>query len=297
MPRPKAVASSLSELIDSPVASSDADVPVDDSNQENTTPPKRGRGRAKAASARKTKPVSKRLSGGKAKTTAKRVAKRAPLKDKTNSKQANEAGEGGNQEEEAQEPPQEDGNVVDDQTEVQEPVKAKRKGRPRKVKEQAAEKPSSQPQTTIVDDEFEYTPSTTRNARKALAVISTIETTDNNVVPETQMELDEATEDDDLGALPESVSRQVSHARSSSMQPRPVPIGARHHAESTSDPERAGEPELRRKLGEMTKKFEGLDTKYRNLREIGVKEAEVNFDKLKRHSEERNKSKSIIPPI
>lgn len=45
--------------------------------------------------------------------------------------------------------------------------------------------------------------------------------------------------------------------------------------------------ELRRKLGEMTQKYEALELKYRDLKEVAVKEAERNFDKLRKHSEER----------
>jgi hypothetical protein len=49
--------------------------------------------------------------------------------------------------------------------------------------------------------------------------------------------------------------------------------------------------QLRRRLGEATKKIESLETKYRDLRETGVKEAERNFDRLRKQSEERSNSK------
>ena len=44
---------------------------------------------------------------------------------------------------------------------------------------------------------------------------------------------------------------------------------------------------MRRKLGEMTKKYENISIKYQDLREIGLKEAERNFERLKKQSEER----------
>lgn len=47
------------------------------------------------------------------------------------------------------------------------------------------------------------------------------------------------------------------------------------------------DPELRRKLGELTQKYEALELKYRDLREVAVKEAERNFDRLRKQSEER----------
>lgn len=39
----------------------------------------------------------------------------------------------------------------------------------------------------------------------------------------------------------------------------------------------------------MTKKFENLDFRYRNMREVGIKEAERNFEKLSKQSEEKTR--------
>ncbi|KAH6899066.1 chromosome segregation protein Csm1/Pcs1-domain-containing protein [Thelonectria olida] len=44
---------------------------------------------------------------------------------------------------------------------------------------------------------------------------------------------------------------------------------------------------LRRRLGDMTKKYESLEARHRDLREVGVKEAERNFDRLRKQAEER----------
>jgi regulator of replication initiation timing len=41
----------------------------------------------------------------------------------------------------------------------------------------------------------------------------------------------------------------------------------------------------------MTKKFESLNVKYQDLREIGLKEAERNFERLKKQSEEKTAGK------
>ena len=55
---------------------------------------------------------------------------------------------------------------------------------------------------------------------------------------------------------------------------------------SASDTERAGgDPNLRRKLGDITKKFENVDLKYRNLKEIGIAEANANVEKLRTQCE------------
>ncbi|KAF5659359.1 chromosome segregation pcs1 [Fusarium heterosporum] len=44
---------------------------------------------------------------------------------------------------------------------------------------------------------------------------------------------------------------------------------------------------LRRRVGDLTKKYEALEARHRDLREIGVREAERNFDRLKKQAEER----------
>ena len=41
----------------------------------------------------------------------------------------------------------------------------------------------------------------------------------------------------------------------------------------------------------MTQKYESLEHKYRDLKEVAVREAERNFDKLKKQSDEKSKGK------
>jgi Chromosome segregation protein Csm1/Pcs1 len=59
----------------------------------------------------------------------------------------------------------------------------------------------------------------------------------------------------------------------------------RRRAGSASDTERGGDPNLRRKLGDVTRKFENIDLKYRNLKEVGISEANVNMEKLRKQCE------------
>lgn len=58
----------------------------------------------------------------------------------------------------------------------------------------------------------------------------------------------------------------------------------RRRAGSASDTER-GDPNLRRKLGDVTRRFENIDLKYRNLKEIGVNEANMNVEKMRKQCE------------
>lgn len=87
---------------------------------------------------------------------------------------------------------------------------------------------------------------------------------------------------------PRPAQRSESRVRLGSKQRQTsVP---RSRAGSVSDPERrAHDPVLRRKLGDLTTKFENLDIKYKQLKEIAMRDTETNFDKLRRSTEQRAK--------
>jgi Chromosome segregation protein Csm1/Pcs1 len=60
----------------------------------------------------------------------------------------------------------------------------------------------------------------------------------------------------------------------------------RRRAGSASDTERGGgDPNLRRKLGDITRRFENIDLKYRNLKDVGILEANANMEKLRKQCE------------
>ncbi|KAJ4130007.1 hypothetical protein NW768_006979 [Fusarium equiseti] len=88
-------------------------------------------------------------------------------------------------------------------------------------------------------------------------------------VPETQqdsMELDpvlEADEDDDVGAPPTIEA--------------PAPWQSYDMSDDT----------MRRQLEDLTKKYTALESRHRDLRDVGVREAERNFERLKKQAEER----------
>ncbi len=64
---------------------------------------------------------------------------------------------------------------------------------------------------------------------------------------------------------------------------------------ATSDIEASSDPILRRKLGDVTRRYENLETKHRKLREVGIKEAEVNFERLKKQMQEKNDGMYHLP--
>ncbi|KAG9780195.1 hypothetical protein KCU88_g3807, partial [Aureobasidium melanogenum] len=66
-------------------------------------------------------------------------------------------------------------------------------------------------------------------------------------------------------------------------EPTTIGYAAQRRAGSASDTDnRGGDPNLRRKLGDITRKFENVDLKYRNLKEVGIHEASTNMEKLRK---------------
>lgn len=57
------------------------------------------------------------------------------------------------------------------------------------------------------------------------------------------------------------------------------------------------EPELRRKIGDLTRKNEALENRYRNLREIGIVEANNNMEKLRKQCDAMTTGMSLVPSI
>lgn len=122
-------------------------------------------------------------------------------------------------------------------------------------------------------------------------------------IPETQQpddpqdDLDGGDDDrDDLADLP--VHHSLDHAEPSrGSLPVPSSVSKRSPHKPSSD---NGDPALRRRLGEMTQKYENLELKYRDLKEIAVREAERNFDRLKKQSEEKSRGRShpsLVPTL
>jgi hypothetical protein len=50
---------------------------------------------------------------------------------------------------------------------------------------------------------------------------------------------------------------------------------------------------LRRRLGDATKRYENLESRHRELREVGIKEAERNVERIKQQAEENATGKSL----
>jgi len=304
MPKVKQQAT-LSGLVDSDSEDDQFGMPTPDSAAENKMPAKKVRGRPKAAP---TKPAPTKVTKTKAKAPARRTSgrlvakamemevdampapartktKRPALKDRTNQYAGDE-----------DELDEFDRNVVMDGTVEDSMVAAKKtKSKVAKMAVVARGKSGKAPKQ---NDSIQEAPEAAKPKARATKKTGPAkkekpaEPSPEKIVQETQYEEMDVDTDADMDEVVEepiskparSISRTHSHSR------QRQPSVQRRRAGSASDTER-NDPVLRRKLGEITKKYEVLNIKYQDLRQIGVKEAERNMDKLRKEGESTNKSK------
>lgn len=161
----------------------------------------------------------------------------------------------------------------------------KRRGRPRELDSNAK-------QTHVTEDgEFEYTPTGSRQFKSAEESAKHVklrgrqrksDLAEDAVIPDSQNPISDALVDklqpsDKRPSLSSPLKSLTNGERPG--RKRPTVTFADTVEKASSD------PELRRKLGDMTKKYEALEVKFRNLREIGVVEANANFEKIRKQCE------------
>lgn len=126
--------------------------------------------------------------------------------------------------------------------------------------------------THIQDDsDFEYTPL----SQKFKSPKSKEHAERPSKIPETQQPDPNVVEESFLPDLP-APRRSLSVSPSKADRKRPS-LGFSPSKRKTGD---SAEPELRRKIGDLTRKCETLEHRYRSLKEIGVAEATSNVVKL-----------------
>lgn len=260
-------------------------MPTPDSAAENKAPGKRGRGRPKAAvSAKvtKTKAPARRTSGrlvAKSKAVAAPKGKRKALADKTNQQHASDT-------EEVEEFDDIAMGGEPDPLVAKEPESKATKKKAPVGRGKIAKEVSTNTNYSIEDItppaprlESRATKEKLPLKRQAPTAPTSKEVIQESQVPDMEIDGDEEVEQD--------ISVEIQSAQRPRSQSRPrQPSVPRRRAGSVLDTERS-DPILRRKLGEMTKKYESLNVKYQDLREIGLKEAERNFERLKKQSEEK----------
>lgn len=309
MPKPKAPRSTLSGLIgsdseDSQFAES-KQLPIQNTALENKAPAKKPRGRPKAATtkATKTKATAPRASapantkGNESEPVVEKKSKRQALADRTNQQHGSDADEVddlGGREDVAMN----DGEPEDDIAAAKETESKTTKGKSRAKREKAVKE--VEPATEV--HALTAPKPRSRAGREKLVAAPEIhdEPSEENIIRETETPTMDVDMDEDADAdveADEEVEDVVSKTAHNSMRSRAdsqvkQPSLKRRRAGSASDTER-GDPGVRRKLGEMTKKYDSLHIRYQDLREIGIKEAERNFERLRKDTDEERKSTPI----
>lgn len=102
---------------------------------------------------------------------------------------------------------------------------------------------------------------------------------------------DDDLEEDDMDMV--DVVEEAAPVRQRSQPPAPVTSHIRPSSKSSNRPNSANQENatLQRQLREMTRKYENLEGRYTELREVGVKSAERNYEKLRKQSDENTTSK------
>lgn len=146
------------------------------------------------------------------------------------------------------------------------------------------------------DDEFEYTPKSRRTKSPPRPNVQTEQPEKGQKAePKLEPEVEHTTVLESQQPEPNVVEESFlpdlpAPRRSVSASPTKADLRKRPSLGFSPQKRRAGEdgkaePELRRKIGELTRKCETLENRFRNLREIGVVEANSNVDKLRKHCE------------
>ncbi|KAK5105770.1 hypothetical protein LTR62_002170 [Meristemomyces frigidus] len=171
---------------------------------------------------------------------------------------------------------------VDDMSEEEEIVKSKQK----RAKTAAARKPRAK-----AAESLGVIPETQQNQDDTMQSIEVDEDVDIIHAPTQQLQRNPQRQ---RAASAQPLQPRAS-ARSNSAQPGfHLPRDRSGSASGTERERRGGDPETRRKLSEMTKKYDNLNLKYQNLQEIGKSHAEGNFEKLKRASDEKAKDANAL---
>ncbi|CEL02357.1 hypothetical protein ASPCAL03528 [Aspergillus calidoustus] len=301
MPKRKAAVARLSGLI----GSDDEDVLATSAKQDHDErPTKKARGRPRSKSAEMRTPAQLNAEPAAATTqeteaTTGRSTRRGRPKGSRNSGQVAAQDAAKNQEA----PPREEHDAPTQETdgddEISAPRPAAKSTRSTKGASTRGRKKAAAEKQVKTDGEFEYTPRSTRQQEKLdkseQQPVSAGESTSrkrqksvtgakqNTTQVETVREVVEETFLGEEIPATQPVSLSPAKRRQSSLRPSQ---GSPSKRKSGGEDDKTGtEPELRRRLGDLSKKYDALENRYRNLKDIGIVEANANVEKLKKQCE------------
>ncbi|OAX82142.1 hypothetical protein ACJ72_03512 [Emergomyces africanus] len=319
MPKRK-VASKLSGLMDDDLEddlfmNGDGDNLHDEDPDTAPPPAKRAKGRPKstASKATATKPTARKprstvvvgpkkrgSAKGGATTTTTRTATRRGHKSREGTEEALDTADTslskeGDQEENVDEEPEPEQQPSDDELDSPRTIARGDTRAGKQTKTGPKQKKGSAKRVTI-DDGFEYTPMGSRQP-KPTKPITKGKSAMRPATRRGKSEVESEAEEEEVGKeddYDDNEQEEDGEGWTSLLYQKPttwlhdqyLASQRRKPGGGASDIEKGdSEATLRRKLGDMTKKYENMDMKYRNLREVGILEANSNVEKLRKQCE------------
>ena len=285
----------MASLLGLVTSDSDLDhiMPSPDSNQENALTTKAKKPAQTAAAKPKGRPPGKTTTNLKAKASKGKAGapKRVPLHEQANDQQGSDAED--DFDDLAENSRAATFNAAQDSEPEALPKKqAVRRGRPPgKAKQAPAEKTTAaEVETTQRDGEFKFAPTRPQPEKAASKAKKGSRPQDDRTDNEYAREIEKRVRDTLYSSGEDEVTGTFGFQKSKPARKAPVqssstqPSSSRR-VESFVQPEQGGDPALRRKLGEMTRKFEALESRYKKLKQVGIFEAEANCINLRKESE------------
>ncbi|KAL2810894.1 chromosome segregation protein Csm1/Pcs1-domain-containing protein [Aspergillus granulosus] len=293
MPKRKAATARLSGLIGSD--DEGVEQPGAAAQDHNERPTKKARGRPRSKSAEMKAPAQP--NAGPTAATAQeteapsgRSTRRGRPKGSRNSGQI--AAQDATENQDA--PTQETGG---DEEEISAPRPAAKSTRATKAASTRGKKKGAAEKQIKADGEFEYTPK--KSARQQKKIETPEEQPEsagrtqrksvsgaNQSTSHLENTVQEVVEETFIGEeIPATQPASVSPAKGRPSSLRASQGSPSKRKSGGEDDKTGSEPELRRRLGDLTKKYDTLENRYRNLKDIGVVEANANVEKLKKQCE------------
>jgi hypothetical protein len=246
------------------------------SGTSKTTAAKKARGRPAANKVTKPKQTSTRRASGRIATGI-----RQALEDRTNNSNTKISSKGNGGITETASTLQ-DFNHEREKEDLPRPKpKARGRGRP-KAETAHNQRSTSNPQVPSSTLKPAVIQSVGRESRRA---ITRPYATLDHEIPETQMDTMDM-DDSELQNAEDSMEVDEFPQLPIDKLPKAIARAAKPQAPASPGP-KTNEAAIRRRLGELASKYESLELRYRDLQNIGVKEAERNFDRLRKQGDER----------
>lgn len=130
---------------------------------------------------------------------------------------------------------------------------------------------------SVTDGDFEYTPTRAQQSHREAEIPDTQADDAHMANPEVE---------ESVLPDPQSMTNYSQSSITKTARARLAAVGSSLDASprkrKSGVTSEQGDPELRRRIGDLTKKNDTLESKLRDLREIGVEEAKTNMEKLRK---------------